>query len=517
MPFYKFEKHDQFINTIKAYPRNEFLIWSGSIYYNNSSQSGSNVNTPDGHINLYELNVNRNSNLAELPIIGAGLPGEGDRNHLYSNGAVYSRLIRPFIVKDTKDEVTMAGVGKDEYFNDYSAGDEIYGRYPLTSSISRHYYDYQDGDGGFTTDPLPSATDDKPLPAENMLVDGKWPQHQLENSEVGLDADGNLDTKFNVKSKFYKSGVDGRRRRYIESLKNTCNYYTYLSPHYEYSSSFLNRDLSRVKLNLISIPSIYYGSAIKKGTVRLKFYVTGTLTGELHDEKANGELIQVGPKGIPGSGSCAGVVLYNEGFVILTGSWDLDTSCKDYYITGSPNPSWAGGNPDYSHWAPDRKVPPRWIYFGSTMPTSFTYRGGVSLNYCKIPWSDAQLYNHSASFHMAFSGTHHVPTLTMFAHAPKAELNYSNNFTFLKNKSYTEGTKLSSSAKSHYTEYDKVKIKNTVKSNFDNYDEPFAKQTFISKIGIYDENKNLIAVAKMANPIRKKEDRDLTFKLKLDM
>lgn len=506
MPFYKFEKHDQFINTIKAYPRNEFLIWSGSIYYNNSSQSGSNVNTPDGHINLYDLNVNRDSSLP--PVEPA--PGDLERGPLHKNGAVYSStLIRPFIVKDTKDEVTMAGVGKDEYFNDYSAGDEIYGRYPLTSSISRHYYDYQDGsDGGFTTDILPSATDDEPLPPENMLVDGKWPQHQLENSEVGLDADGNLDTKLNVKSKFYKSGVDGRRRRYIESLKNVCNYYTHMSPHYEYSSSFLNRDFSRVKLNLISIPSIFYGSAIKKGTVRLKFYVTGTLTGELYDEKANGELIQVGPKGVHGSGSCAGVVLYNEGFVILTGSWDLIKTYTDYYITGSDGTA---------AWNPSNKVPPRWIYFGSTMPTSFTYKGGLSLNNCKIPWSSAKLHNHSASFHMAFSGTHQVPTLTMFAHAPKAELNYSNNFTFLKNKSYTEGTKLSSSAKSHYTEYDKVKIKNTVKSNFDNYDEPFAKQTFISKIGIYDENKNLVAVAKMANPIRKKEDRDLTFKLKLDM
>ena len=482
MPFYKFEKHDQFINTIKAYPRNEFLIWSGSIYYNNSSQSGSNVNTPDGHINLYELNVNRDPST----------PPTGKAVH--NNGAVYSSLIHPFIVKNTKDEVTMNGISKKDYFSKYSAGDRIQGSYPLTSSISRHYYDYTDGSD---YSPRPQ-TENMNL---NMLVDGQWPQHQIPSSDFGLDDLGNLDTNFNVKSKFYKPRVDGRRRRYIEALKNTCNYYTYMSPHYEYSSSFLSRDFSRVKLNLISIPSIYYGSAIKKGTVRLKFYITGSLTGELHDEKANGELIQVGPRGVPGSGSCAGIVLYNEGFVVLTGSWDLLKSRDDFFITGSAS----------------NRVPPRWIYFGSTMPTSFTYKGGTDLTNCKIPWANAKLYNHSASFHMAFSGTHQVPTLTMFAHAPKAELNYSNNFTFLKNMSYTEGTKLSSSAKSHYTEHNKVKIKNTVKSNFDNYDETFEKQTFISKIGIYDENKNLIAVAKMANPIRKKEDRDLTFKLKLDM
>ena len=44
----------------------------------------------------------------------------------------------------------------------------------------------------------------------------------------------------------------------------------------------------------------------------------------------------------------------------------------------------------------------------------------------------------------------------------------------------------------------------------------FKKQTFISKIGIYDEHRNLVGVAKVATPVKKAEDRDLTFKLKLD-
>ena len=34
---------------------------------------------------------------------------------------------------------------------------------------------------------------------------------------------------------------------------------------------------------------------------------------------------------------------------------------------------------------------------------------------------------------------------------------------------------------------------------------------------IYDENRNLIAIAKLANPVRKTKDLDYTFKLKLDM
>ncbi|MED5450759.1 MAG: hypothetical protein VX982_06620, partial [Chloroflexota bacterium] len=67
-----------------------------------------------------------------------------------------------------------------------------------------------------------------------------------------------------------------------------------------------------------------------------------------------------------------------------------------------------------------------------------------------------------------------------------------------------------------YIEKSDLTIANTTKSPHDGAEASFQKQTWISKIGIYDENKNLIAIAKLANPIRKTEDRDFTFKLKLD-
>ena len=41
--------------------------------------------------------------------------------------------------------------------------------------------------------------------------------------------------------------------------------------------------------------------------------------------------------------------------------------------------------------------------------------------------------------------------------------------------------------------------------------------TYISKIAIYDEKKNVIGVAKLANPVRKTANREFTFKLKLDI
>ena len=45
----------------------------------------------------------------------------------------------------------------------------------------------------------------------------------------------------------------------------------------------------------------------------------------------------------------------------------------------------------------------------------------------------------------------------------------------------------------------------------------FKKQTYISKVGIYDDQRRLIGIAKLANPVRKTEDREYTFKLKLDI
>jgi hypothetical protein len=43
------------------------------------------------------------------------------------------------------------------------------------------------------------------------------------------------------------------------------------------------------------------------------------------------------------------------------------------------------------------------------------------------------------------------------------------------------------------------------------------KQVFISEVGIFDEQKNLIGIAKVAKPVKKTEERDLTFKIKIDL
>jgi hypothetical protein len=267
-------------------------------------------------------------------------------------------------------------------------------------------------------------------------------------------------------------------RTHLDALKNTLNYYQYISKHYSYSSSL--GDKSTQRLNLISIPSIFYGSKIKKGTLKLDFYISGTLIGTLEDSNKNGELIQTGPSGSTGSGSVAGVVLYTEGFVILTGSWGLETGITRNYLDDISN-----------------QVTSSWIYFGAGMYGTENYTNGA------LP---------SSSFDISFEGTNKTPIMTLFAHAKRGELNNSLNPTFINSSSYVAPFTTSSS----FIENASMQPTNVVSSSFNT--EPYLEKiTFISSIKLYDENKNVIGIAKVAKPIRKSQERDLTFKIKLDL
>jgi hypothetical protein len=292
------------------------------------------------------------------------------------------------------------------------------------------------------------------------------------SSLYGDIASGSYPYNSSIAAKYFYAGSD---RLELHSLKNTLNRNGIYSQHYVFSSSL--GDKAEQAINLVSIPSIIYGSSIEKGSVVLSFYVTGTLIGKLEDKYKRGELVETTGSNI---GSVAGVVLYNEGFILLTGSWNLDNSFSETYIY----------NPDGS----TTSANPKWIYWGA----------GLGLT------SSA---TNSSSFDLEFNGTENVQVLTMFAHASKGELNHSNNPTYIKYENFVSPF----SSSNIYKEKDDMEIKNTTKYAFENYTGSLEKQTYISKIGIYDENKNLIAVAKLAKPVRKTDNRDLTFKLKLDI
>ena len=262
----------------------------------------------------------------------------------------------------------------------------------------------------------------------------------------------------------------GSSRPHVDALENTLNYYKPLSPAYAFG------DKATIPINLISIPSIFYGSSIKKGTVDLQFYISGTLIGRLQDLSQNGELLETSGSLVDPSSQVAGVVLYNEGFILLSGSWALDSTPRDFL--GDPT------DPQDASW----------LYFGVGANDGV----GASLPY--------------VNYRLTFSGSNSIPTVTMLAHADKGEFNYSNNPTFL------EAGQKSTSITGTYNYFvdPSYKIKNTVRSPYPDPTASFESITYISKIGIYDEDENLIGVASVATPVKKTLDRNLTFKLKLD-
>mgnify|MGYP006402091993 FL=1 len=101
----------------------------------------------------------------------------------------------------------------------------------------------------------------------------------------------------------------------------------------------------------------------------------------------------------------------------------------------------------------------------------------------------------------------------MFAHAKRGEVNYSNNPTFL---GYGQD-KLRLTSSQVYEESSTQRIHNTVSSSYPDYSASFKRQVYVSRIGIYDENKNLIGIATLSNPVLKEEDQDFSFKMRLDM
>ena len=424
MPYYKFNQNDIIYNVLKTNPKTEFYIYQtkgqgGGVYYNNQERLAGQFT---GSVpNASPLGDSGYVSLYEMNVDRSDLADKTGliKSFLSKGGSLlsYKFAKNSPAFKATHDDFTSA-----EY------GDQIDLNYPLTASIIRKF---------------------------------------LPNGGIDLSTTGS-------------------------ALKNTLNHYAAHSKHYlfEYPEDVpvgdQQWDKSNQDINLISIPSIFYGSSIKKGTVELDFYISGTLAAQLRDINKNGELIQVtGAANVygtsQGSGSVAGVVLYNEGFIVLTGSWDIDKDHQEKYRNGSANAN------------------PKWIYWGT---------GAANETDSGKSWDIP-----SSSFGLKFSGSMEIPVMTMFAHAPKTLLNHSNNTTYIKHGQNLEPT----TGEFGYAESEQIEIKNTTSSSYSDMTASFSKNTYISKIGIFDDDMNLLGFAKLATPIKKTEERELTFKLKLDI
>ena len=431
MSFRKFGSKDIVLNTMRALPSVNFVIYNSHIYYNNTPhQSGAFANSilnitssTSGGISLYEYNIDR-----------AGTTRLGPDESIITTGL--NPPIIPYISKDSARS-SFKTAGKVSYNNEFRYGDTLYGNYTLTASITREFMSPRPG-------------------ARNATV--------------------------NIYSEEEIPGSGSALYPHFYALKNKLNFYSYRSVHYAVSSSF-NGGWNKAEqpLNVIYIPSIFYGSKVHEGSVVLQYFVTGALQAELRDSKQNGELIEVTGSN---TGEVAGTIMYDQGIIMLTGSWEInDRSLPLVDGTGAS------------------LVKSKWIYFGA----------GANDGISSDTISDARFA--SASFALNFQAQTETQVQTMFAHAGRGQVNYSNNPTFIR---YNQDL-IEASGSQVYEENPVRRIKNLASSSFATYQAPFRRRVYISRVGIYDDNKNLIGLATLADPVLKEEDEDYTFKLKLDI
>jgi len=339
-----------------------------------------------------------------------------DRNAAAHNPPTVETVIYPYITKSS-DGNSIRGVSTIGY----DFGDDMIGSYPLLSNISQDFY-------------VPST-----------------------------------DATYDTVSAYDPAGTenyDSKRRR-VKSLRNVLNYYKRFNPLYAY-------DYDDKYIRLISVPEVFYGSNIKKGSVELNIYYDGVVVGTLTDTNADGILYQSNGQVSTEDGDVAGLVLYSEGVIALTGDWSVTTSTDKYRA--------------------DRN--------DAALTTFKWFNFGVE---------DSTVTN--TMFDIKFQGSLDINVLQMLAPVDGKDINFSNNPT------YTDKVNTSRSyVKSDYefVEEGNLQIKNTVKSEYDNIEEEFGPQVFVNKIGVYDENKRLIGVAELAKPVKVNPQRKLLFKIKVD-
>ena len=446
MSIFRFDKEDTLFNTVKAYPDNEFFIYSASVYYQNQNAiSGTHVENlydiPTGYTSLYQINVDREDADTGLVIGPSSSLLEGGTN-VKNFGIVY-----PYVIKGQESLLTdpvFKGVTSDTY-KKTQPGVILTGSYDISASIAREEF---------------AANHLATLESDNATIID-------DNRDKAISDFQNAQT---IRPLLSASA--------LKALEATLNYNSIRSPHFFYSASIKegpNRSFDVVRSTLISIPSIFYGSEIKPGSVKLDYYITGTYIGSLVDKKHNGELIQVSSSfASDQNDTVAGIVLYREGFLILSGAYDLGPS------TSRQDTSDGTSNP-------------KWIHWGSSITTPI---------------------DQVASYRLTFQGTKYTHTNTYFASMEKGQLNWSNNPTFLETSS-AEGLGFATGSTFAF-ESERV-INNVVSSSFASVSASFKKTTYVNRVNLYGEDGRLVAVGKLAQPFRKDEDRSYTIKLKVDM
>lgn len=277
-----------------------------------------------------------------------------------------------------------------------------------------------------------------------------------------------------------------------KSLKNVWNSYSKLNADF----NFENFPTSS---SVLLIPRQYCQSAIKKGSVIATIFsnrsgagLSNTVSIHKAQDIYKDGILRVIEDGMPSShaystiGNKVGFVLYDHGVVLFQSAsiHGYDAVSNEAFLkTSAQNFEWSSGSDNVYNW--------KWF------SDKFFCNKEENLAFCSLQ----------------FQGINKIENITLMCHAKNGQLNTSMNPTFLERQS---NIFLTQTSQSTFTENSNMQIKNTISSSH-NILEDFEKQVYISKIYVYDENKELLGVAKLANPVVKKESNDYTFKLGFDL
>tara|TARA_R110002110_G_scaffold351056_4_gene561102 strand:+ start:2658 stop:4034 length:1377 start_codon:yes stop_codon:yes gene_type:complete len=455
---YEFKEDDLFINRLKTYPEYDIFIYQGRHYINRERPSvygtGS-IRTRDG-LKVYDINQNRaDNNSLVYPFIRSSARMDDFKARMYNS-----------ILKNTADGGIYTGQNIPNSSFTYALQNKI----ALSGAYS--------GSVGITRT-LTTAASTK---TKNIFHRGTGLAEEHEYTYM-----------------HHRDSAARATNLTASALVNVVRKYSHLSKHYNIegqdryrfhrsgsavtasSDVIPDRNMTRETVNMIFIPQMFYGSTIKKGSVTLNYYYTGSMLAACQDKNRNGELI-----GTSGSttGTVVGIVLYNEGIIMLTSSANLESSLTPSVVPALKYVGPSGADTNSS-----------WLYYGTTLNDGIGTNSNVG----------------NASYDLKFKGTSYVTSMTMFAHAKKGHLNHSNNPTY---RDLSESTSSITGKGETFLE-ELGSIKNVVSASY--VSASFEKTTYISKVRLYDENNNLIGVASLANPVKKTMDRAYTFKLKLDI
>ena len=386
-------------------------------------------------------------------------------------------LIFPFITKgENLNDFVFTNTSLTSSIPDYvqlTQSSDIASSYPLISSVSREILI-----GNGSSSPYSGFE----------IIDGVSLSGSVYKI-VGLENTFNKNKVFSQKFDFDEYYISGEIVGTVDHIQQSA------SPHQKYMSLFV-------------IPEVFKGQRVNPGSVELNFYITGTLVATAKDNKRNGELIETFG---PSASQVIGTVSYSEGIMVITGNYALNDEVLDGYlcpITGTSTTTSGPGRVVLQNAWRDN---PKWAHFGAFKAFIKETDSSLSRSYAPA----------SSSYEIKFEGTNTIPTMTMFCHADKNEMNWSNNLSYLDRQFATGSTYqeiiVAHTSSNSYKEKEFVPVKNTISSSFANYSASYEDQTFISKVNILDKDGNIIAIGKMAKPVTKRNDTDYTFKLKIDL